>query len=56
MMLLILVLKGFSTNFILPKEIYQTVEKNQLLIILPFLGDLFFETRTRIEFLKLKMI
>ena len=56
MRLLIYVLKSFLMNFILLKEIYQKFEKNQLLIILPFLGDLFFETRTRIEFLKLKMI
>ena len=31
------------------KKIYQIVEKKKLLIILPFLGDLSFETRNRLS-------
>ena len=45
---LIVVLKSFSINFTLSK-IYQTIEKKQLLIILPFLGHLSFETSIRLN-------
>ena len=47
--LLIFVLKCFLINFILPKKIYQTIEKKQLLIILPFLGHFSFESRNRLN-------
>ena len=47
--LLIFVLKFFLINSILPQKNYQTVKKKQLLIILPFLGHLSFETRNRIK-------
>ena len=49
MILLMFVLKLFLINSILPKKYYQTVEKKQLLIILPFLGHLSFETRNRLN-------
>ena len=45
---MITVLKTFLKNFIYQKN-YQTVEKKQLLIILPFLGYLSFETRNRLN-------
>ena len=44
MILLIFVLKFFLINFILPKENFQTDEKKQLLITIPFLGHLYFES------------
>ena len=52
MIFLIFVSKSFLINSILPtkkKKNYQTVEKKQLLIILPFLGHLYFETRNRLK-------
>ena len=49
MTLLIFVLKSFLMDSILPKKVYQTVEKKQLLIILPFLCHLSFETRNRLN-------
>ena len=52
MIFLIFVSKSFLINSILPKKKkknYQTVEKKQLLIILPFLGHLYFETRSRLK-------
>ena len=48
MILLIVVLNSFLINFILPKN-YQTVEKKPLLIILPLLAHLSFETRNRLN-------
>ena len=47
--LLVFVLKSFLINSILPKKMYQTVEKNQLMIILPFWGNLSFETENRLN-------
>ena len=32
-----------------PKKVYQTAEKNYLLIVLPFLGRLSFQTRKRLS-------
>ena len=49
MILLIFVLKKFFDKLYITKKIYQTVEKKQLLIILPFLGHLSFETRNRLN-------
>ena len=48
MILLMFVLKFFLINCMLLKKNYQMVEKNQLLIILPFLGHLTFESRNRL--------
>ena len=48
MILLIFVLNCFFDKLYVTKKNYQTVEKNQLLIILPFLGHLSFETRNRL--------
>ena len=48
MILLIFVSKIFCKLYITKKN-YQMVEKNQLLIILPFLGHLSFETRNRLN-------
>ena len=49
MILLIFVLKGFFDKLYITEKIYQTVEKKQLMIILPFLGHLSFETRNRLN-------
>ena len=46
MILLIVVLKSFLINFILPKNLLNSWEKA---IILPFLGHLSFETRNRLN-------
>ena len=43
MVFFIFVLRSFLINSILPKNIYQMVEKKQFLIIFPFLGHLYFE-------------
>ena len=42
-------IKKFFDKFYITKKIYQTVEKKKLLIILPFLGHLSFETRNRLN-------
>ena len=42
-------IKKFFDKLYITKRIYQTVEKKQLLIILPFLGHLSFETRNRLN-------
>ena len=47
--LMILLIKKFFDKLYITKKIYQTVEKKQLLIILPFLGHLSFETRNRLN-------
>ena len=44
-----LCIKKFFDKLYITKKIYQTVEKKQLLIILPFLGHLSFETRNRLN-------
>ena len=49
MNLLSFVLKKFLDKLYVTKKIYQTVEKKQLLIIFPFLGNLFFETRNKLN-------
>ena len=49
MILLMSVLKSFFDKLYITKNIYQTVEKKKLLIILPFLGNLSFETRNRLN-------
>ena len=41
--------KRFFDQLYITKKIYQTVKKKQLLIILPFLGHLSFETRNRLN-------
>ena len=47
-LIFVLIFFFFLINSMLPKKYYQTVEKNQLLIILSFLGHLSFETRNRL--------
>ena len=49
MILLIFVLKSFLINSILPKEFIKRLSKKQLLIILPVLGHLSFETRNKLN-------
>ena len=49
MNLLSFVLKKFLDKLYVTKKVYQTVEKKQLLIIFPFLGNLFFETRNKLN-------
>ena len=44
-----LCIKKFSNKLCITKKNYQTVEKKQLLIILPFLGYLSFQTRSRLN-------
>ena len=44
-----LCIKTFFDKLYITKKIYQTVEKKQLLIILPLLGHLSFETRNRLN-------
>ena len=44
-----LCIKRFFDKLYIAKKIYQTVEKKQLMIILPFLGHLSFETRNRLN-------
>ena len=44
-----LCVKKFFDKLYITKKNYQTVEKKQLLIILPFLGHLSFETRNRLN-------
>ena len=44
-----LCIRKFSDKLYFTKKIHQTVEKKQLLIILPFLDHLFFETRNRLN-------
>ena len=44
-----LCIKKFFYKLYITKKIYQTVEKKQLLITLPFLGHLSFETRNRLN-------
>ena len=43
-----LCIKKFFDKLYITKKNYQTVEKKQLMIILPFLGHLSFETRNRL--------
>ena len=44
-----LCIKKFLDKLYITKKMYQTVEKKQLMIILPFLGHLSFETRNRLN-------
>ena len=44
-----LCIRNFFDKLYITKKIYQIVEKKQLLIILPFLGHLYFETRSRLN-------
>ena len=44
-----LCIKRFFDKLYITNKIYQTVEKKQLFIILPFLGHLSFETRNRLK-------
>ena len=44
-----LCIKKLFDKLYITKKIYETVEKKQLLIILPFLGHLSFETRNRLN-------
>ena len=44
-----LCLKTFFSKLYITKKIYQTVEKKQLLIVLPFLGCSSLETRNRLN-------